>query len=162
MKTAIYPGTFDPITLGHLDIASRGLRLVDKLIIAVADLSHKQPTFSCRQRVEMVRSSLDESGLDLEVDSFDSLLMDYARRRGAQMVIRGLRAMSDFEYEFQMALMNRKMAPEIEEVFLTGDQRFIFLSSSMVKEVASLGGNVGEFVSPSVEKVLKEHFAAGG
>lgn len=162
MKIAIYPGTFDPITMGHLDVASRALKLVDKLIVAVADVPHKTPTFTCAQRVEMVQSSLKECGLEVEVDSFDGLLMDYAREKGAQMVIRGLRAMSDFEYEFQMALMNRKMAPEIEEVFLTGDQRYIFLSSSLVREVASLGGDVSEFVAPSVEKVLMDHYGTTG
>ncbi len=161
MKIAIYPGTFDPITMGHLDVATRALKLVDKLIIAVADVDHKKPTFSCEQRVEMVKGSLAESGLDLEVDTFSGLLMDYARSRGALMVVRGLRAMSDFEYEFQMALMNRKMAPQIEEVFLTSDQRFIFLSSSLVKELASLGGKIHEFVAPSVEKALREHFRTG-
>lgn len=158
MKIAIYPGTFDPVTIGHLDVAARALKLVDKLIIAVADVKHKKPTFSCAQRVEMVKSSLAESGLELEVDSFNGLLMDYARSRGAQMVVRGLRAMSDFEYEFQMALMNRRLAPQIEEIFLTSDQRFIFLSSSLVKELASLGGDIHEFVAPSVEKALQEHF----
>lgn len=162
MKTAIYPGTFDPITLGHLDVARRGLELVDKLVIAVADVPHKHPTFDCDKRIEMARSSLAEEGLDLEVDRFSGLLIDYARSRKARIVIRGLRAVSDFEYEFQMALMNREMAPEIEEIFLTADQRYIFLSSSLVKEVASLGGNVSEFVAPSVEKVLRAHYQDGG
>ncbi len=158
MKIAIYPGTFDPITMGHLDVAARVLKLVDKLIIAVADVDLTKPTFSCEERIGMVKSSLAEYGLDTEVDSFSGLLMDYASSRGAQMVVRGLRAMSDFEYEFQMALMNRRLAPQIEEVFLASDQRFIFLSSSLVKELASLGGDIHEFVAPSVEKVLREHF----
>ena len=163
MKIAIYPGTFDPITMGHLDVAARALKLVDKLIIAVADVPHKKPTFSVASSVmAMARSSLAERGLDLEVDSFDGLLMDYARSRGAMMVVRGLRAMSDFEYEFQMALMNRKWPPKMEEVFLTSDQRYIFLSSSLVKEVASLGGDISEFVAPSVEKVLRDHFLSAG
>ncbi|MFH1069578.1 MAG: pantetheine-phosphate adenylyltransferase [Candidatus Glassbacteria bacterium] len=158
MKTAIYPGTFDPITYGHLDIAHRALGIADRVVIAVARMTGKSPAFTWEERVEMIRQSLPELGLNLEVDSFDGLLVDYARRRGAQMVIRGLRAVSDFEYEFQMALMNKKLAPEIEEVFLTGDQKYIFLSSSLVREVASLGGNIADFVTPNVEKMLTERF----
>ncbi|HLA41294.1 MAG TPA: pantetheine-phosphate adenylyltransferase [Candidatus Glassbacteria bacterium] len=154
MKIAIYPGTFDPVTFGHLDIARRSLLLADKVVIAVASMTGKQPSFTLEERVGMMRQSLVEEGLELEVDAFDCLLVDYARRKGARMVIRGLRAVSDFEYEFQMALMNKKMAPDIEEVFLTGDQAYIFLSSSLVREVAALGGNVSEFVPPNVEKML--------
>jgi pantetheine-phosphate adenylyltransferase len=161
VKTAIYPGTFDPITLGHLEIARRGMKLVDKLIIAVADVPHKRPTFTCALRMDMARSSLAEAGLDLEVDSFNGLLVNYARSRGAGIIIRGLRAVSDFEYEFQMALMNREIGPEVEEVFLTSDQQFIFLSSSMVREVASLGGDISQFVTPSVQKIMRAHYSSG-
>jgi len=159
VKIGIYPGTFDPITLGHLDIIQRSLKLVDRLIIAVSSRTNKESTFSAAERADLIRKSLSDLNLDLEVDFFDSLLVDYARKKGAMVIFRGLRAVSDFEYEFQMALMNKKMAPDLEEVFLTPDQSYIYLSSSLVKEVASLGGNVSDFVTPSVEKVLHSRFA---
>ncbi|MBN2289372.1 MAG: pantetheine-phosphate adenylyltransferase [Candidatus Glassbacteria bacterium] len=160
MKTGIYPGTFDPITLGHLDIVQRSLRLVDRLVIAVTLNSHKSNTFSAEERVEMIRESLAERNLDLEVEVFDGLLVEYARRIKAQVIFRGLRAVSDFEYEFQMALMNKKMAPEVEEVFLTPDQQYIYLSSSLVKEVASLGGKVSDLVTPAVERRLLQRLGS--
>ncbi|MFC1613907.1 pantetheine-phosphate adenylyltransferase [Gemmatimonadota bacterium] len=159
MKTGLYPGTFDPITLGHLDVVQRSLKLVDRLVIAVALSAHKETTFTAEERMEMIRDSLVEIGLDLEVEIFEGLLVEYARKINAQVVFRGLRAVSDFEYEFQMALMNKKMAPEIEEVFLTPDQKYIYLSSSLVKEVASLGGNVSDLVTLVVEKRLKKRLS---
>ena len=155
MKTGLYPGTFDPITLGHLDIVRRSLKLVDRLVIAVASKADKATTFSAEERAEMIRESLAEIGLNLDVEIFDGLLVDYARRIDAQVVFRGLRAVSDFEYEFQMALMNKKMAPEVEGVFLTTDQKYIYLSSSLVKEVVSLGGDVSDLVTVAVEKRLR-------
>ena len=155
----IYPGTFDPITLGHLDVIRRSLKMVNRLIIAVAETNQKNTTFSSGERVRLIHDSLADWGLDLEVARFDGLLVDFARARGAQVVFRGLRAVSDFEYEFQMALMNKKLAPEIEEVFLTPDQSYIYLSSSLVKEVASLGGDISAFVTPSVGKALEERFS---
>ncbi len=157
MKTGLYPGTFDPITLGHLDIIRRSLKLVDRLVIAVALNAYKETTFSAEDRAEMIRESLAEINLSLEVEIFDGLLVDYARQIGAQVIFRGLRAISDFEYEFQMALMNKKMAPEVEEVFLTPAQEYIYLSSSLVQEVASLGGDVSDLVTTAVEKRLRKH-----
>ena len=157
-KIGIYPGTFDPITLGHLDIIQRSLRLCERLIIAVTEMTHKEPTFSVEDRLGLIKDSLADFGLDLEVESFDGLLVNYARSKGARVVFRGLRAVSDFEYEFQMALMNKKLAPEVEQVFLTPDQKYTYLSSSLVKEVASLGGDVSELVTPSVEKALRQRF----
>jgi len=159
VKTGLYPGTFDPITLGHLDIVQRSLKLVDRLVIAVALRTHKETTFSAEERMEMIRESLAEIKLDLEVEVFDGLLVDYARQIGAQVIFRGLRAVSDFEYEFQMALMNKKLAPDVEGVFLTPDQKYIYLSSSLVQEVISLGGDVSDLVTIAVEKRLRERLA---
>ena len=157
MKTGLYPGTFDPITLGHLDIVRRSLKLVDRLVIAVALKANKETTFSAEERAQMIRESLAEINLSLEVVIFDGLLVDYARQIDAQVIFRGLRAVSDFEYEFQMALMNKKMAPEVEGVFLTPDQKYIYLSSSLVQEVASLGGDVSDLVTAAVKKRLQKH-----
>ena len=157
-KIGIYPGTFDPITLGHLDIIQRSLRLCERLIIAVTEMTHKESTFSVEDRLRLIKESLADLELDLEVESFDGLLVNYARSKGARVIFRGLRAVSDFEYEFQMALMNKKLAPEVEQVFLTPAQKYTYLSSSLVKEVASLGGDVSELVTPSVEKALLQRF----
>ncbi len=157
-KIGIYPGTFDPITLGHLDIIQRSIRLCESLIIAVTQVTHKESTFPIEERVQLIKESLADFGLDLEVESFDGLLVSYARSKGARVVFRGLRAVSDFEYEFQMALMNKKLAPEVEQVFLAPDQEYIYLSSSLVKEVASLGGDVSELVTTSVGKALHQRF----
>ena len=161
MKIGIYPGTFDPITLGHLDIIQRSVRLVDKLIIAVVESSIKNTTFSAAERAEMIRDSLAEQGLDLEVEVFDGLLVDFAHKKGAVVIFRGLRAVSDFEYEFQMALMNKKLAPDVEEVFMAPDQRYIYLSSSLVREVAGFGGDVSDLVTRTVEKKLAGRFGNG-
>ena len=157
-KIGIYPGTFDPITLGHLDIVQRSLRLCERLIIAVTESSHKHFTFPVEERVRLIRESLAELELDLEVEPFDGLLVHYARSKGARVIFRGLRAVSDFEYEFQMALMNKKLAPEVEQVFLAPDQKYIYLSSSLVKDVSSLGGDISELVTPSVGKALRSQF----
>ncbi len=158
MRIGIYPGTFDPITRGHLDIIRRSVKLVDHLVIAVAARSQKNLTFEAGERLRLIRESLEEMGLELEVEAFDGLLVEYARQKGADVIFRGLRAVSDFEYEFQMALMNKKLAPEIEEVFLTPDQLYIYLSSSLVREVARMGGEVSEFVTPAVERALRQRF----
>ena len=158
-RVAIYPGSFDPLTLGHEDIARRSVRFVDRLIIAVAHhpTQQKHRLFSVEDRVAMLEECFagDER---IEVAAFSGLLVDCCKRIGAGMVIRGLRAVSDFEYEFQMALMNRELQPGLEMVFMTPAVEFTFLSASLVREVASLGGDVSRFVSPPVLRRLQERF----
>lgn len=157
---AIYPGTFDPITYGHGDLIQRSARLFNRLIVAVAPNRGKNPLLDLSERVELVRSMASDLRLDnVEVRSFDTLLVDFARQVGARVVVRGLRAVSDFEYEFQLAGMNRRLNPDIETVFLTPAEQYAFLSSSMVREIAALGGDVSSFVSPRVEALLKQKYA---
>lgn len=158
---AIYPGSFDPITLGHEDIARRTLRIVDRLIVAVAHTAtqSKQPLFSVDERLSLLGEVFGDDPA-IECVSFEGLMVDYARSRSASFVIRGLRAVSDFEYEFQLAQMNRELWGEVETVFLTPDARYSFLSASLVREVAQLGGNVSNFVSPRVLEALKGKFEA--
>ena len=151
--TAIYPGTFDPITNGHSDLIERAARLFDQVIVAVAANSKKVPMFDLEQRVALARQALSHLP-SVEVCGFDTLLADYARSRGAKVILRGLRAVADFEFEFQMAGMNRQLAPDIETLFLTPAEQYTFISSSLVKEVAALGGNVGAFVHPAVSAAL--------
>ncbi|MDH3207260.1 MAG: pantetheine-phosphate adenylyltransferase [Gemmatimonadota bacterium] len=148
---ALYPGSFDPITLGHEDIARRALRVADKLIVAVAHSSthDKRGLFGVDERVRLAQAVLGDEDR-IEVRSFEGLLVDFARREGAGLVVRGLRAVSDFEYELQMAQMNQELWPEIETIFLVPEARHSFISSSLVREVASLGGDVSAFVSPAV------------
>lgn len=156
-RTAVYPGSFDPITLGHDDIVRRSLKLVDRLIVTVAYTATqvKQPLFEVRERVELLeRVYADEPRV--EVSSFQGLLVDFARSMSAPIIIRGLRAVSDFEYEFQMALMNRSLWPEIEVIFMAPAGQYTFLSSSLVREVARLGGRVADFVPPVVLDALIE------
>ncbi len=156
MAIAIYPGSFDPITYGHIDIARRARKLFSKLVIAVVANPHKNPLFTLEERVLLTQEALRESGLNgIEVTSYDGLLVECARAHGAGAIVRGLRANSDFEYEFQMALANRDLAPEFESVFFMTAGNYSFLASSMVKEVASYGGNVSNFVPSSVEKALR-------
>jgi pantetheine-phosphate adenylyltransferase len=153
MTTALYPGTFDPITNGHSDLVARAELLFDRVVVAVAANPGKQPAFSLDERVAMARQVL--SGHDrVEVIEFDSLLVNYASECGASVILRGLRAVSDFEYEFQLAGMNRRLAPDIETVFLTPSEQFAYISSSLVREVASLGGDVSDFVHPVVVSAL--------
>lgn len=152
---AVYPGTFDPITNGHIDLARRGARLFKKLIIAVAENRGKNTTFSLDERVHMTRDAL-KNIKNIEVVGFRQLLVDFAREQQAQLIMRGLRAVSDFEYEFQLSSMNRKLAPELESIFLTPDESLEFISSSLVKEIARLGGNVAAFVPAIVEAALIE------
>ncbi len=156
---AIYPGSFDPLTRGHEDIARRTLRVADRLIVAVAHTSttQKRGLFSVEERVELIRKVFEDEDR-IEVESFEGLLVDFARGRGAHFVIRGLRAISDFEYELQMAQMNQELWREIETIFLVPDVEFSFLSSSLVREVAALGGDVSRFVSPAVLEAMKERF----
>ena len=154
MKVAIYPGTFDPITKGHVDIIIRSIKFVDKLIIAVSN-NKKNTLFKINERVEMVKEVLqDEKILNVEVDSFDVLLMTYAKKKNASIIIRGLRAVSDFEYEFQMTGMNYKLNPKIETIFLMSSDKYQLISSKLIKEINSLNGDVSQFVPKVVEKKI--------
>jgi pantetheine-phosphate adenylyltransferase len=153
MRTAVYPGSFDPPTHGHVDIMRRAARRFDKVVIGVGINSTKNTLFSPEERVEMLRLSAKDLD-NIEVDTFDGLLVEFARTKGATVIIRGLRAVSDFENEFQMALANRKLAPEVETMFLTTSPEHMFVSSSIVKEIAALGGPVEGFVSQEVAKRL--------
>jgi pantetheine-phosphate adenylyltransferase len=157
---AIYPGSFDPITNGHLDLIARGSRLVDKLIVAILENQSKKPLFSVEERVEMLREVLTPYA-NVEVGLFNGLTVAYAAERGAHMIFRGIRAISDYEYELQMALMNRRLQPEIETAFLMAGEAYSFISSKLVKEVASLGGNITGLVPPAVEERLKLRLRAG-
>lgn len=159
-KTALYPGTFDPLTNGHLDIIRRAKRLCDKLVIGVAVNHDKQPLFTLEERTEMVTYALsDMDGVcEVEVVPFEGLLMHFVESVGASVIIRGLRAVSDFEYEFQMVGMNRKLNPDVETVFLMSDVQNQAIASRLVKEIARLGGDVSAFVTPSVKKLLEEKF----
>jgi pantetheine-phosphate adenylyltransferase len=150
MRTGVYPGTFDPITLGHMDIIRRGAKLVDRLVIGVTTNPSKSPMFSVDERMAMVRSEIDGLGGEVEVVSFDSLLMDFATREGASIIIRGLRAVADFEYEYQMAGMNQQLNDRIETVFLMADVSLQPIASRLVKEIALYGGDIGKFVTPAV------------
>jgi len=153
MRTVIYPGSFDPLTNGHLDVVQRAARLFDRVIVAVAQNESKSPLFTLAERVELVRGCVGHIA-NVEADSFDGLLVEYAERRSAQAIIRGLRAVSDFEFEFQLALMNRKLNERIEAIFMMPKDTYTFLSSRMVKEIARLGGDVSAFVPESVRKSL--------
>ena len=159
--TAIYPGTFDPITNGHLDIIERGVRLFDRIIVALLKNADKEPLLPLDERIEIVRSVVARFA-NVTVESFDGLLVDYARERGAQAIVRGLRALSDFEYEFQMALMNRRLEAGVETVFMMPSEAYSYVSSRLVKEVAHLGGDITGLVPPEVVRRLKTRYAAGG
>ncbi len=150
---ALYPGTFDPLTNGHLDLVERGIRMFDRLIVAVAGNPGKGPMFSLEERVELARAVLGHLP-DVEVVGYDILLVEFARKVGASVILRGLRAVSDFEYEFQMASMNRRLDPAIETVFLTPAEQYTFISSTLVREVARYGGDVTPFVPPRVAGAL--------
>lgn len=157
MRLAIYPGSFDPITFGHLDLVERSQALFDRLVIAVARNVSKRPLFTVEQRLEMIRDAVADKAW-VEIDAFDGLLVDYARQRQASAILRGLRATGDFETEFQMAHMNRRLAPQIQTVFMpTGEEHF-FVASHLVREVASFGGDVRGLVPEHVERRLKEKF----
>lgn len=160
-KTAIYPGTFDPITNGHVDIIERGLVIFDRLIIAVALNPKKAPLFDIEERIEMIEESLGRHP-KVSVETFSGLLVEEAERRKARVILRGLRAVSDFEYEFQMALMNRNLNNKIETVFMMTGEAYSYLSSSVVKEIASLGGTIDGMVPRIVSARLREHFAGTG
>jgi pantetheine-phosphate adenylyltransferase len=153
-RIAVYPGTFDPITLGHEDIVRRAADLFDEVIVAVAGSTSKSTLFSLDERVALAKGLFNSP--NIKVVGFSGLLMQFVQDQGAQMVIRGLRAASDFEYEFQLAGMNRKLYPKLETLFLTPAEQYMFVSSSLVREVARLGGDVNQFVSPAVEKAIRE------
>ncbi|KJS04949.1 MAG: phosphopantetheine adenylyltransferase [Gammaproteobacteria bacterium BRH_c0] len=158
MKTVVYPGTFDPITNGHIDLVERACKLFDNVIVSIAKSEKKGPLFSLNERIELASTAL--SHLDnVEVVGFDYLLVNFARDRQATAILRGLRAVSDFEYEFQLANMNRALAQEAETIFLTPSEQLSYISSSLVREIASLGGNISPFVHPAVAKALRKKFA---
>jgi pantetheine-phosphate adenylyltransferase len=157
-RTAVYPGTFDPVTHGHLDLANRGRRHYDRLIIAVLRHDSKKPLFSIEERVQLLQESVGDWP-NVEVDSFDGLLVDYARSMGAAVILRGIRAASDFEYEMQMAMMNRHLLPDVETVFLVPNEAYSYVSSRLVREVAGLGGSVDNLVPANVVRALNSRFS---
>ncbi len=155
VKRIIYPGTFDPVTLGHLDLIRRAVNVFDTLIVAVASNPHKTPLFSLEERFDMLKE-VTKGIKNIEIDHLEGLLIDYARKKKCNVVLRGIRVISDFEYEFQMALSNRKLAQDIETIFMMPSENYSYLSSKIIKEVASLGGDLRGFVPSVVEKKLKE------
>ena len=156
-RTALYPGTFDPITHGHADLVTRAARVFDKVYIAIAESVHKAPLFSLAERIELAHKALG-TVTNVEVVGFSNLLVEFVQQKGAGVILRGLRAVSDFEYEFQLASMNRHLSQEVETLFMTPDERYGFISSSLVREIARLNGNVAEFVCPEVQLALRRRF----
>lgn len=157
MRIAVYPGTFDPITLGHIDIIRRGAHLVDRLVVGVTTNPSKEPMFTVAERLDMVRREVDGISANITVVEFDSLLMDFAQAQGASMILRGLRAVADFEYEFQMAGMNQQLNDDIETVFLMADVSLQPIASKLVKEIARYGGNIDKFVTSAVAEDVRRH-----
>jgi pantetheine-phosphate adenylyltransferase len=153
--SAMYPGTFDPITLGHEDLVRRACRLFDKVVVAIAANPSKEPMFTLEERVELARAALDDID-NVEVSGYDGLTVDFAQEHGLGVILRGLRAVSDFEYEFQLANMNRHLAADVETAFLTPTETYNFISSSLVREICSMGGDISEFVSPAVNAALRK------
>ena len=156
MRIGLYPGTFDPVTNGHMDIIGRAVKLVDRLVIGVAQNDDKGPLFTTAQRVEMVRAEVAHLDANIDVQPFSSLLMHFAEHLNAQMIVRGLRAVADFEYEFQMTAMNQRLNDDIETVFLMADPRHQAIASRLVKEIARLDGNIDSFVSPAVAQAVRQ------
>jgi len=156
-RIAVYPGTFDPITNGHIDLVSRAARVFSKVIVAIAESPHKNPLLSLDERILLSRNELNELK-NVEVLGFSNLLVEFVQQIGAGVLIRGLRAVSDFEYEFQLASMNRRLAPDVETLFLTPDEEYSFISSSLVKEIARLDGDVSGFVSNEVRQAMRHRF----
>ena len=157
-RIAVYPGTFDPITNGHTDLVSRAAQVFPKVIIAIAESPHKTPMFGLDERIDMARKDMAK-WKNVEVVGFSNLLVEFVQQIGASVIIRGLRAVSDFEYEFQLASMNRHLAPDVETMFLTPDEDYGFISSTLVKEVARLNGDVSSFVSENVQKAMQRRFS---
>lgn len=155
---AVYPGTFDPVTYGHLDLMRRGTKIFSELVVAVAPTSRKNPLFTLEERLDFVKKATSNIG-NIVVQPLDGLLVHFAREIGASVILKGLRAISDFEYELQMSLINRRLADEIETVFMMPSEEFSFVSSSLIKEIASLKGNIETMVPPEVEKALKERLS---
>ena len=160
-RIAVYPGTFDPITNGHTDLVSRAARVFPKVIIAIAESPHKTPMFDLAERIDMASKDMAR-WKNVEVVGFSNLLVEFVQQIGASVIIRGLRAVSDFEYEFQLASMNRHLAPDVETMFLTPDEDYGFISSTLVKEVARLDGDVSSFVSENVQKAMQRRFSGQG
>jgi pantetheine-phosphate adenylyltransferase len=160
MIKAVYPGTFDPLTRGHEDLVRRAAKLFDKLVLAIADSKAKRPYFTLEERIAMAREVLGDMK-NVEVVGFSSLLTEFVKKQGARVVLRGLRAVSDFEYEFQLAGMNRNLYPEMETIFLTPSEQHMFISATLVREIAALGGDVTDFVHPLVAKKLKAKTTSG-
>jgi len=160
MKTAIYPGTFDPVTKGHLDILERAIAIFDKVIVTLGINPNKKPLFTAEERMELLKDAVKDYK-NVEIAVFDGLLVEFARKNSAVAIIRGLRALSDFEYEFQMALMNKKLADEIHTVFLMPNEKYTYLNSSIVRNLAQFGTDVTDFVTPLVNERLKEKFLTG-
>jgi len=156
-RVAVYPGTFDPITHGHTDLVTRAARVFKHVIVAIAESPHKVPFFSLKQRIELAESQLGHLD-NISIVGFRNLLVDFVLENGAGVIVRGLRAVSDFEYEFQLASMNRNLCDDVETMFLTPDEQFGFISSTLVREVARLNGDVSQFVGPEIEKALKQQF----
>ena len=158
--SAMYPGTFDPITLGHEDLVRRACRLFDKVVIAIAANPRKEPLFTLDERVALAEGALGDFD-NVEVTGYEGLTVDFARKHDLQVILRGLRAISDFEYEFQLANMNRHLTDEVETAFLTPTEKYTYISSSLVREIAGMGGDISEFVSPQVNKALMERCGNG-
>lgn len=159
MAVALYPGTFDPITLGHVDLVERASKLFDKVIVAVANNPGKRPLFSKEERVKLVRGALTHLD-NAQVVSFGGLTVDYAKSQGVDVILRGLRAVSDFEHEFQLAGMNRHLAPNVETMFLAPSEKYTYLSSTLVREIAAFNGDISSFVTPNVDQELKRRFSS--
>lgn len=157
-KIAIYPGTFDPITNGHIDVIERALKIFDKVIVVIARNPKKQTLFAEEERIELIRESLKHLA-NIEVTATEKLTVEFARSVNANAIIRGIRAVSDFEYEFQIALMNRKLCPDVTTIFLMPNEKFTYLNSSIIRELAQYGADISDFVPPCVEKKLKEKFS---
>ena len=158
MKTAVYPGTFDPVTNGHMDIIERALKLFDRLYVVVGDNPQKAPTFTAKERVGMLKEALKKHNNRIDVEHFDGLLLNYVKKKKSNVIIRGLRAITDFEFEFSRALLNRELSKDIETIFIMTKDDYAFLSSSIIKEIAMFHGPVKGFVPEIVEKKLKEKF----
>jgi pantetheine-phosphate adenylyltransferase len=158
---AVYPGTFDPITHGHTDLVTRAARVFEQVVVAIAESPHKTPQFSLKERIELAKTQIGHLA-NIRIVGFSNLLVDFVRDNNASVIVRGLRAVSDFEYEFQLASMNRNLCEEVETMFLTPDEKYGFISSTLVREVARLGGDVSQFVGPEIQLALKKSFGFNG